>query len=223
LGENYKTPEEVGEEKISLPIVAIYLLGDKLSVESPFIKVLPDCYDIITGEPVIAEDNFIKLLNHESYFIQIKRLSGSMKHKLERLLSVFDQKRLANHKDKWILEYTDLDGIEDEDLRKIAKRLGEILFNEEMMEQVRTEEEIENELDKLLRRTREAEERAEEAHQQAEEAKVKVEVAEKQIVTERSAKIQAIKKMTEMGVSLDIIAISFFMSLTELNNLLSEG
>jgi hypothetical protein len=97
LAEHYKTRNEVEIDgirtKVALPIVTIYMLGFELDeIEAIAIKVRRDYWDIINGQVLSAKCPFVEALTHDSYIVQIPRIEGNTKTKLEVLLSLFEQK-----------------------------------------------------------------------------------------------------------------------------------
>ena len=88
-----------------LPIITIYFLAYPLEYHRvPVIKVDRRYHDVVKNE--ILRDHretFIESLTHDSYVIQISELDKEQKSELERLLSIFDQKRHID-KDSHILE-----------------------------------------------------------------------------------------------------------------------
>ncbi|MEM1124641.1 MAG: hypothetical protein AAGJ18_29650, partial [Bacteroidota bacterium] len=57
----------------------------------PVIKVARNYYDLATGEPLEAKEDFIESLTHDSYVIQIPYLKGHQRTELEQLLQIFSQ------------------------------------------------------------------------------------------------------------------------------------
>jgi len=88
-----------------LPIITIYFLAYPLEHHRvPVIRVDRRYHDVVKNE--ILRDHretFIESLTHDSYVIQISELDKEQKSELERLLSIFDQKRHID-KDSHILE-----------------------------------------------------------------------------------------------------------------------
>jgi hypothetical protein len=74
-----------------LPIVAIYILGFPLSVDSPAFGNVPRYRDLITNEEIRVRDLFVNELTHSAYFIQTTRIKPGLNTKLDRLLSIFEQ------------------------------------------------------------------------------------------------------------------------------------
>ena len=65
-----------------LPVLAIYLLGHKLSgmPEVPAIKVARQQLDAITGKKLMGHSPFIECLTHDSFIIQIPNLHIARTH-----------------------------------------------------------------------------------------------------------------------------------------------
>lgn len=224
IGENYKSPDLVDGENQSLPIIAIYILGESLTSTAAFLQVSPTAVDMTTHEEVPVVDEFIRLLTHESYFIQIRRLADKARHRLESLMSVFNQNYLSKTSDRWVLNYTDSEAITDPDLRAIAQRLAQALYNEELLERVIVEEEVEGELDKLVRLKEEAEAKAEEAEAKAEEAEAKAREAEAKAEEERKQKEaflqSSVLKLHKMGLPTLEIADTLGLSEVEVSRII---
>jgi hypothetical protein len=80
-------------EKISyLPIVAIYFTGFNLKHEQAFIKAETKLIDLKTGQIIDEEkDKMIELLAHDSYYVQIKKISETGEDKLSKAFQMFNQ------------------------------------------------------------------------------------------------------------------------------------
>ena len=96
LAEQYKLEDEIqtpaGSQIKPLPIITIYLLGFKLAnLESPAIKVERKYIDLIFGKWFDLKSEFIELLTHNSYIVQIPRIQPKLQSRLDALLSVFEQ------------------------------------------------------------------------------------------------------------------------------------
>ncbi len=117
LGEQYANkdnrytvskPQKNGKiKKINtpLPIITIYFLAYPLEHHRvPVIRVDRRYHDVVKNE-ILSDhkETFIESLTHDSYVIQISELDKEQKSELERLLSIFDQKRHID-KDSHILE-----------------------------------------------------------------------------------------------------------------------
>jgi uncharacterized protein (DUF3084 family) len=86
-------------------------------------------------------EEFIKLLTHESYFIQIPRLVEPTKTRIEKVLSVFNQTYKSSDEHSLNFELTDDDPL----LQKMVNRLTRAIADEEMRRKMNIEDEIERE------------------------------------------------------------------------------
>lgn len=153
LGDGYGEEDLVDGISRPLPIISIYFLGFTLSFPNAVVRAGNTFKDVLTDEIVAAaeQETFVKLLTHESYFIQIPRLPALAKHRLSGILSVFNQKRLKPDDKSWMLYFEDEDQITDPDIRAIVKRLATAASTDEMREKVRVEEDFDNAMDNAIR------------------------------------------------------------------------
>jgi hypothetical protein len=87
------------EENHPLPIITIYFLGFKLeNVPTPCLKVARQYVDMLENKVLETKERFIELLTHDSFIIQTPRIKTgeNPKTKLEKILSVFEQKDFAS-------------------------------------------------------------------------------------------------------------------------------
>jgi hypothetical protein len=93
LGDVFRFKDYLGNEykKSKLPIIAIYILGFDLSVNSPAFTSRPDCWDLMTNEKLDVHDMFVAQLTHRAYFVQTLRIKPSFNTRLEKLLATFEQ------------------------------------------------------------------------------------------------------------------------------------
>ncbi|MCL2845034.1 MAG: hypothetical protein FWE23_06240 [Chitinivibrionia bacterium] len=78
------------------PIIAIYILGFNLSVNSPAFVAFPEYKDLQTNQNLTVNDNFVEHLTHKAYFVQTKRIKQSLNTKLDAVLSIFAQENFAS-------------------------------------------------------------------------------------------------------------------------------
>ncbi|MEN9358519.1 MAG: hypothetical protein RL095_54 [Verrucomicrobiota bacterium] len=156
LGQQYANPANVvpglppDELPQPLPVLAIYLLGHKLSgmPEVPAIKVSRQQLDAITGKKLVGHSPFIECLTHDSFIIQIPNLHDAARNSLESLLKVFDQhRRDPQDQHTLIVDESQL----PEEFRPVLRRLGRAGESEEMRQRMTIEDEY---LDDLRRRER---------------------------------------------------------------------
>lgn len=114
LAEQYKKEDTIDDEKVILPITTIYILGFKLpEIDTPCIKVERNYKDLVNKKTLEIKSDFIEKLTHDSFVVQVDRISDRYSTKLDKLLSVFEQKNFIDDK-KITKEYhypTDLEEV----------------------------------------------------------------------------------------------------------------
>ena len=150
LADNYKKEDEVltdkGElEKRPLPIVTIYFLGFPLdNIDRGVVKINRGYWDVITEELIDVKEDFVELLTHDSYLIQIRLLAGKSRTKLERVLQVFSPEYLTQDKHQM-----DFKGDVNEPLvKKMLDRLGRAIASDD----IRDKMDVEDEIDRIFER-----------------------------------------------------------------------
>ncbi len=92
LAEQYKKEDTIDNAKIILPIVTIYILGFKLpEIDTPCLKVERNYKDLVNNKIINIKSSFVEKLTHESFIVQVERITDKYQTKLDKLLSVFEQ------------------------------------------------------------------------------------------------------------------------------------
>ncbi len=92
LAEQYKKEDTIDNTKAILPITTIYILGFKLAeIDSPCLKVERNYKDLVNNKVIVNKSDFIEKLTHDSFIVQVERITDKYKTKLDKLLSVFEQ------------------------------------------------------------------------------------------------------------------------------------
>ena len=150
LADNYKKEDEVltdkgALEKRPLPIVTIYFLGFPLdNIHRGVVKINREYWDVITQELLDVKEDFVELLTHDSYLIQVRLLSGKSRTKLERVLQVFSPEYQTQDKHQM-----DFRGDVNEPLvKKMVDRLGRAIASDE----IRDKMDVEDEIDRIFER-----------------------------------------------------------------------
>ena len=92
LAEQYKKEDTIDDEKTILPITTIYILGFKLpKIKTACIHVERQYRDLINNSIIGEKSEFIEKLTHDSYIVQVERITDRYKSRLDKLLSVFEQ------------------------------------------------------------------------------------------------------------------------------------
>ena len=99
LAEQYRKEDQVGEEKMILPITTIYILGFKLpEIITPCLKVERNYKDLIEKKILELHSDFVEKLTHESYIVQVERITDRYQTRIDKLLSIFEQTNFADDK-----------------------------------------------------------------------------------------------------------------------------
>ncbi len=150
LGDNYRKEDDVLNEKNvlekrPLPIITIYFLGFRLdNIENAVVKINREYKDAITQEIIEVKEDFVELLTHDSYLIQVPRLKVQTKTKLERVLQIFSP--AFRTKDKHQLDFKG--DVNDVLVKKMIDRLGRAIASDEMRDKM----DVEDEIDRIFER-----------------------------------------------------------------------
>ena len=99
LAEQYKKEDVINDERVILPITTIYILGFKLpEISSPCIKIERNYWDLIDKKAIEERCDFVEKLTHDSYVVQVNRISDRYQTKLDKLLSIFEQTNFVDDK-----------------------------------------------------------------------------------------------------------------------------
>jgi len=143
LGEEYKRGNMIsidGKEKEEiLPIITIFMLGFKLpEVDAVVIHVSRTYRDVISRRVLHVKSEFIECLTHDSYVVQIPRIEGKSRSRLEKMLNVFEQNGFYD--EKGILKkYSHTLTKEDEDIRLMVEILCHVAADPEKREEIELE------------------------------------------------------------------------------------
>jgi hypothetical protein len=99
LAEQYKKEDMIGNEKIILPILTIYILGFNIpEIETSAIKVERNYIDLVNNKVLEKKSDFVEKLTHDSYIVQVNRIKKNYTTRLEKLLSLFEQQNFSDDK-----------------------------------------------------------------------------------------------------------------------------
>jgi hypothetical protein len=198
LGEKYRNKENVHkikeirkqqgklvevEKTRPTPILSIYFLGFSLEhFRVPVIRVQRNCYDDATDEKLEGREEFIECLTHDSYVIQVPFLVEPHKTEVEKMLGVFNQKKMTS--DFHILSIDEEEF--PEKYRSIIRRLQRASAEPSVRDKMDIEDEVIDELRSMSRVVQEKEEELieseiviEEMHMELEEQKAALEEKDK--------------------------------------------
>jgi hypothetical protein len=217
LGDNYRKEDQMIEKDglavfRPLPIITIYFLGFLLNnVPSGVIKVKRDYVDVVTEEILGVKDDFVELLTHDSYMIQVGRLPKESRGKLDRVMQIFSP-MYQNKADKHLIDFQG--DIYNPLVLRMVERLSRAIAGDEYRDKMDVEDEVdrifERELgkkdiviaqkDKLIDETVKSYEKSKKevvnANKRTELQKKRVVNANKRTETEKK-RVEAEKKRTE--------------------------
>jgi hypothetical protein len=97
LGEQYKKEDVIYGEKTILPITTIYILGFNLpDIETSCINVAKNYKDLINNTILDKKSDFVEKLTHDCYIVQVERITNRYQTRLDKLLSLFEQKHFTD-------------------------------------------------------------------------------------------------------------------------------
>jgi hypothetical protein len=113
LAEQYKKEDIVNNQKVVLPITTIYILGFKLpEIDTPCLKVERNYKDLTNKTTLLNKSDFVEKLTHDSFIVQVERITGRYQTRLDKLLSIFEQTNFVDDK-KIIKEFNHETDIEE--------------------------------------------------------------------------------------------------------------
>jgi hypothetical protein len=139
LAEQYKKEDLVNNKKAILPITTIYILGFKLpEIETACIKVERNYKDLINNKIINQKSDFVEKLTHDSYIVQVDRITNNYSTKLDKLLSLFEQQHFIDDK-KITKEF--IHELDNDDIKLTTDILHFAGTNPEERKKIETEQE----------------------------------------------------------------------------------
>ncbi|NJN77116.1 MAG: hypothetical protein HC803_01305 [Saprospiraceae bacterium] len=220
LAEKYKgksvVPSKNGTEEKYLPLKTIYLIEDVFNKNLPSVLKRGACYyDVINQKEYTGEkDNFVELLTHESWFIQVRQLPEDMQNSLLNLLSIFTPLYRSENQRylDFPIEEDELEKIKNRVLRRILRRLLSAVTNDKVKSQMEMEIEYEDYIERMMA---ENERMKEEKGQMLEEKKQMLEKEEQMKIN----LLNSAKTMKSAGLTIEIIEQATGLTKTEIENL----
>jgi hypothetical protein len=100
LAEQYKKEDKVNGEDVVLPMTTIYILGFNLpEITTPCIKVERNYKDLINGITIPTKSDFVERLTHDSFVVQVERITNRYQTRLDKLLSIFEQNNFVDDRE----------------------------------------------------------------------------------------------------------------------------
>jgi len=223
LGKQYALKE------YPLPIITIYFLGyDLQDIPESVVKVCRKITGLLSGTEFDVKNEFVELLTHDAYLIQVNKLRRPLRTPIEKVLSIFDQSnRLAEN---YYLDYPDEEI--PEEVLPLVKRLQMVTKEKDLREQLELEAELEYEyrmtlgkreqeikeleqrISKEIQRVAAERQRAEAEKQRAEAEKQRAEAEKQRAETEKQRaetekqRAETEKQRAEELIRQSVIALS---------------
>lgn len=153
LAEQYKKEDIIDNEKVVLPITTIYILGFKLpEIDTPCLKVERNYKDLTTKIVLASKSDFVEKLTHDSFVVQVDRITDRYQTRLDKLLSMFEQTNFVDER-KIIKEFNH--EVDIEEIRIATDILHHSGTNPEERRKLETEQEAWRTVDALTEGLRE--------------------------------------------------------------------
>ena len=139
LAEQDKKEDSVNGERTILPITTIYILGFKLpEIITPCLKVERNYKDLVESKVILSKSDFVEKLTHDSFIVQVDRISDKYQTRLDKLLSIFEQKNFIDDQ-KIVKEFKH--EIDNEDIKLATDILHHTGTDPEERRKIETEQE----------------------------------------------------------------------------------
>ncbi len=149
LAEQYKKEDLIDNKATILPITTIYILGFNLpEIETPCLKIERNYKDLVNQQIILERSDFAEKLTHDSFIVQVKRITNRYQTKLDKLLSLFEQKYFLD--DKKITKNFQHDLESDEDIKSTTTILHYVGTNPDERKLLEDEQEAWRSIDVMM-------------------------------------------------------------------------
>ena len=205
-------------ERDVLPIISIYILGYNVQdIPVMAVRVNHKITDLSRQAELDIRSDFIDLLNHTSYVLQVRRLPPERQSRIERFMTLFNQ--------AWVKEKGYILDLEDvpQEFKDIAEYLQKPLLENDIQEKLRAEEEVQLMFAEQEAKTEELQTLATEALAQKEEERKQKEEAltqkEKALRKAHETTLKMARLLLQSGISPEDVARETGLSADELSTL----
>jgi len=202
-----------------LPIKTIYFLDKKISDALPAVLHRKgDYYDVLYQKIYEGEKNkYVELLAHDTWFIQIEKLPPDLKNDLSIILSVFAP-WMRDEKEEIYINVDEKQMLDKKHalLHRILRRLENATYDKNLLLTLKTESQIEDEIEKYIKQAELERRQKEEERRQKEEERRQKELALAKEKEERRQKEEALAKEKEKSFKLAFKMIKLGDSVEEI-------
>ena len=195
LAAQYNRKSNVDKDKNPLPIIPVYILGDKIKELTESVSYIKRSYFKQKNIPYKEDvsNDFTECLSHDMIVIQIPRLNPRPDSTLDNILTIFDQ----NNKDKKKKQvvYYDIDDYDipkgelREDMRYMVRRLEEASVSDDVL----MEMDLEDKAEELINERKKAFDLLNESQKELQESKKELQEKDNQL-QESKKELQESKK-----------------------------
>ena len=204
-----------------VPMIAVYLLGHRVgNIDRPVVYVNHDTFDY-DGETVAAgrKDPFINSLVHDSIIVQIPLLPSKISNRLDKVLSVFNQKQ-RDPKNRQMININEDAYENDDEMMYIVHRLTIAAANAELRQEMNVEDEYFSAIEDRDTAIMNRDKIIKEQNSQIAEQNSQIAEQNSQIATKDNQLRSVIKMMLRNGMKIDDIASAMSINTEDINALL---
>ena len=228
LAAQYTRASNVGKDNYPLPILSIYILGEKVDHLDGAVTYITRHYYNQEGLEINQDKPswFVECLSHNMVVIQIPKIKPRPDSSLDNLLTMFDQSKIDPDNHHVICydidDYDIPKGELRDDMRFIVRRLEQATVSEEIRMKMDLEDKVEQMLfekrsaeEKLVEQEKLLQEQASQLQQQKSQLQEKDSQLQEQAsqLQQQTARItKSIQKMYSRGESIEEIAEDFEVS-----------
>jgi predicted RNase H-like nuclease (RuvC/YqgF family) len=173
----------------------------------------PECWDLLSNEKLDIHDDFVEHLTHRAYFIQTLQIKQSFNTRLEKLLSVFEQKNFIGD-DKTTKSFSF--EADDTEIKEVLNVLQYVAADEKTREELDRENYYQEALEGMFG---EQNRKFEKQKKEFEEAKKELEENKKTIEELQREKIKTAKNFKNIGIPVEQIAQATGLTVQEVEAL----
>ena len=218
LASQYTRASNVGPDNHPLPILSIYILGEKVDHLDEAVTYIKRRYENQKGLEINTNRPswFVECLSHDMVVIQIPKINPRPDSALDNILTMFDQSNIDS-KDRQIINY-DINNYDvpkgelRDDMRFIVRRLEQATVSEE----IRMKMDLEDKVEEMLNDKKNAEEKVAEQEKMLQEKDAQLQEKDSQL-QEKDSQLQrqsvqiasSIKKLHSNGMGTKELAETF--------------
>ena len=191
------------KQEIPIHINAIYILGHPLKgIKEPVIYYTPQATNAL-NEPIenVDTNDFFMALSHNSIVVQIPYLRDNAKTHVEKILNIFNQKKVLSN-NKHIIQLNDETDSKQEGYNEIIYELMKAITNEDVKRAMDIEDEYAADIEDRI----ELEDILEEQKKQLSEQKEQLSQKDEQLSKQNAIIVTLIKSMLSEGKTVDDIS-----------------